>query len=75
MSATISLTGALFSTIPPTCTITRSSPATILRSWKIVRDEEVDERQHDQDDREDHRGGRGAHAGSASSRITSSEPP
>src|SRR5829696_2982729 len=39
------------------------------------RDEEVDEREHDQDDADEQDDGRGAHARSASSRMTSSEPP
>src|SRR5215210_472496 len=50
-------------------------PGHDLAQLEDRRDEEVDEREHDQHDAEDEDGGRGAHAGSASSRITSSEPP
>ena len=82
MSVTISLTGALFSTISPTLAITSSRPAVISRSCHDRRDEVVDERQHDQQDGEDHHDPGGddcehehGYSGSASSTITSSEPP
>ena len=75
MSSTTPLTGSLFSTISPTAAMVSSSPSTIFLQRDDRRDQEVDEREHDQDDREmqEHRCGHALL--SASSRITSSEPP
>ena len=77
MSATMSLTGALFSTISPTPAIDLVEAGGDLPQRDDRRDEVVDEREHDQQDREqhDHAGAGISACASASSTITSSEPP